>query len=58
MKLTKANTRDALIRDVVGSVVAEAKPNVSYVARCSTRIRGGKIERVWRISPKQGKEQA
>jgi hypothetical protein len=53
MKLTKANTRDALIRDVVGMVVADARPNTSYTARCTTRIRAGKIERVWRISPRQ-----
>lgn len=59
MKLTRANARDALIRDVVGQVVADAKPNVSYVARCSTRTRAGKIERVWRIStrvPRKGAE--
>ena len=56
MKLTKANTRGALVRDVVGAVVADARPNVSYTAKCSTRIRSGKIERVWRISPKAGRK--
>jgi hypothetical protein len=52
MKLTKANTRDALIRDIIGQVVADARPHVSYTAKCSTRVRAGKIERVWRISSK------
>lgn len=49
MKLSKANAKGAVIRDHISRVISNARPNVTYKARCHFRVRPGGVTRVWSI---------
>lgn len=49
MKISRTNSNGSLFRDRVAKVVSDARPGVTYGARCVMSLRGGKITRVWSI---------
>lgn len=51
MKMSKANSNGALVRDQVAKVVSDARPGVTYGARCQMKILRGKVVRVWSVFP-------
>lgn len=51
MKMSKANSNGALVRDQVAKVVSDARPGQTFGARCQMKILRGKVVRVWSIFP-------